>query len=583
MKGKKETKAGLLSEHSDLDTNNPAPAKLKQNTPACSSNEKQEWYYLLFNNISDIAFVNEWPDKTYFPGNFIEVNDAACEQLGYTKDELLLMTPPDIDKKFEATFNKSDIPELLLKNKQAIWEGLVINKDGREMPVEIYSSLFYKDKKTFILSTIRDVGDRKQAEEALKKSEERYHDLFENANDAIYLTDADGNIKEVNNKALELQGYSREELIGTSLYDHISEKNLPYFKKIVIKFKKTGTHDSFLANTIAKDGRTLILELSASAIKEGDNYVGALTIVRDITDRIMAEKALRESEQRYRDLVENSPNIIYSFSDKRGVIFCSSLYQDILGYSAEQFTENLFIWRTYIHPEDHYIVSQVIKCFSEGKHFNVEYRIKDKQGKWHWFEDKSISIRKENDEFIVNGLITEITERKMMEQEIRELSMRDQLTELYNRRGFITLAEQQLKSVKRTKKQMTLLFLDADDLKTINDTHGHEEGDKALYNTADILRQTFRESDIIARIGGDEFAVLVVDSTDMNSKIITQRLWQNINNFNTSKVRKYKLSLSWGSAIYDPDSTLTLDKLMSIADGLMYTQKRAKKNIKDNN
>ncbi|MBU1055737.1 MAG: PAS domain S-box protein [Proteobacteria bacterium] len=582
MKGKKQTKPGLLSEHSDLDQKNSAPAKLKQKTPVFPSNEKQEWYHLLFNNISDIAFVNEWPDKTDFPGTFVEVNDAACEQLGYTKDELLLMTPPDIDKIFEGAFNESDIPKLLLKNKRAMWEGLVINKDGRQMPVEMHNRLFYKDNKTFILSTIRDVGDRKQAEEALKKSEEKYHELFEKANDAIYLTDADGNITAVNNKALELQGYSRYELIGTSLYNHISENNLPYVKKMIIKFKKNGTHDSFLANTLTKDGRTLIFELSASAIKDGDNYVGALTIVRDITDRIMAEKALRESEQRYRDLVEKSPNIIYSYSDKRGIIFCSSLYQDILGYSLEQFTENPFIWRTYIHPEDHYITSQVIKSFSEGKHFNVEYRIKDQQGKWHWFEDKSISIRKENNEFIANGLITEITERKMMEQEIRELSMRDQLTELYNRRGFITLAEQQLKSAKRTKRQMTLLFLDADDLKTINDTLGHEEGDKALYNTADILRQTFRESDIIARIGGDEFAVLVVDSTDMNSKIITQRLLQNINIFNTSKVRKYKLSLSWGTAIYDPDSTLTLDKLMSIADGLMYTQKRSKKNIKDN-
>lgn len=583
MKEKKEKKAGLLSEYSDIDLKNTASVEIKQNTPAFPPDEKHEWYHLLFNNISEIVFVNEWSDKTNFPGNFVEVNDTACEQLGYTKEEFLLMSPPDIDKKFKDTFNKSDIPELLLKNKRAMWEGLIINKDGLEMPVEIYNRLFYKDRKTFVLSTIRDIGDRKQAEEALRKSKKKYLDLFENANDAIYLTDADGKITEVNNKALELQGYSREELIGTSLYDHISEKNLPYFKKVVIKFGKTGVNDNFLANVITKDGRTLILELSASSIKEGDNYVGALTIVRDITDRIMAEKALRESEQRYRDLVENSPNIIYSYSDKRGVIFCSSLYKDILGYSAEQFSESPFIWRSYIHPEDHYIVSQVIKGCSEGKHFNVEYRIKDKQGKWHWFEDKSISIRKENDEFIVNGLTTEITERKMMEQEIRELSMRDQLTELYNRRGFITLAEQQLKSAKRTKKQMTLLFLDADDLKTINDTLGHEEGDKALYNTADILRQTFRESDIIARIGGDEFAVLVVDSTVMNSKTITKRLLQNIKNFNAKKVRKYKLSLSWGSAIYDPDSTITLDKLMSIADGLMYTQKRAKKNIKGNN
>jgi diguanylate cyclase (GGDEF)-like protein len=118
----------------------------------------------------------------------------------------------------------------------------------------------------------------------------------------------------------------------------------------------------------------------------------------------------------------------------------------------------------------------------------------------------------------------DITERKRMEAEIREMSLRDLLTGLYNRRGFITLAEQQLKAANRAHRPLQLTFADCDRLKWINDTLGHKEGDKALIDTAQILRQTFRESDIIARLGGDEFAILSIDTADMKHGELLQRL-----------------------------------------------------------
>ncbi|MGB5157298.1 sensor domain-containing diguanylate cyclase [Desulfobacterium sp. N47] len=538
--------------------------------------EIKEWYFLLFNNFSDSVFVNEWSDRTNFTGNFIDANDAACNQLGYTREELLQMSPSGIEIKFENPADISEILKMLLNNERAKWEGWFTRKDGIEIPVEVQNKLFFKNAKHYILSTVRDISDRKRAEKNLRKSEDKYRDLFQNANDASLLTDADDNLLEVNYKALELHGYSREELIGMSMYDLIPKENIHYFKEMIKEFKMNGGNEKFHVNTIAKDGKKLIVEVSASAIMEKNKYVGARTIVRDITDRIYSDIALRESEERYRYLVENSPNIIYSYSDKRGIIYNSSRVEDILGYSSHCFLEKPSFWFEYMHKDDHDKILKAVKDFSEGKHFNIEYRIKDKQGKWHWFEDRSISIINNTDEIIINGLATDITKRKLMEQEIREMSIRDQLTELYNRRGFITLAEQQLKSAKRANTRMTLLFLDSDGLKLINDTLGHEEGDKALFDTAEILRQTFRESDIIARIGGDEFAVLVVDSTNMNSTIITQRLQQNIDDFNSKKLKQYILSLSWGATIYEPDSGLTLDKLMSVADELMYIQKRAK-------
>ncbi|MBU1182097.1 MAG: GGDEF domain-containing protein [Proteobacteria bacterium] len=163
-----------------------------------------------------------------------------------------------------------------------------------------------------------------------------------------------------------------------------------------------------------------------------------------------------------------------------------------------------------------------------------------------------------------------------MENEIRELSLRDHLTDLYNRRGFISLAEQQIKMAQRAEKKMQLTFIDVDGLKLINDNLGHKEGDKALIETANILRHAFRQSDIIARVGGDEFAVLAIDTMDMNSEAFSKRFQQKIDEFNAKELRKYMISMSWGTAIFDPKSFISMDELMSSADKLMYTQKRAK-------
>ena len=133
----------------------------------------------------------------------------------------------------------------------------------------------------------------------------------------------------------------------------------------------------------------------------------------------------------------------------------------------------------------------------------------------------------------------------------------------------------------RAGKKILLTFIDVDDLKLINDNLGHEEGDKALIETATILRHAFRQSDIIARVGGDEFAVLTIDTMDMNSEVFSKRLQQKIDEFNAKKFGKYKLSMSWGTAIFDPKSPVSMGELMSSADKLMYLQKRAKLRVEN--
>jgi diguanylate cyclase (GGDEF)-like protein len=157
------------------------------------------------------------------------------------------------------------------------------------------------------------------------------------------------------------------------------------------------------------------------------------------------------------------------------------------------------------------------------------------------------------------------------------MSIVDELTGLYNRRGFFALSQQQLRLAERKLKDMMLFFIDLDGMKRINDTLGHREGDTALATVAALLRHTFRKSDIIGRMGGDEFAVLAIDATDDAGEGLTRRLHEFLDEINGLETRKYALSVSVGVAHYDPANPSSLDELIAAADTLMYENKGNKR------
>jgi len=164
-----------------------------------------------------------------------------------------------------------------------------------------------------------------------------------------------------------------------------------------------------------------------------------------------------------------------------------------------------------------------------------------------------------------------------LQEKLLKLSVTDELTGLYNRRGFFTLAEQLVKLSNRQKNVLYLLFADLDNLKEINDIYGHEAGDQVLIETAKIFRDSFRDSDIIARIGGDEFIVVPAGTTEAGAAITTARLYQNVALHNSEKKRPYALSISVGMAKYDAEAPCSIDELVRQADKSMYEQKMLKK------
>lgn len=163
-------------------------------------------------------------------------------------------------------------------------------------------------------------------------------------------------------------------------------------------------------------------------------------------------------------------------------------------------------------------------------------------------------------------------QKSLLDREVRSLAITDDLTGFFNRRGFLASATQQLKLANRNKQNVLLFFLDVDNLKGINDSFGHRVGDMALVRTADALEETFRDSDVLARLSGDEFAVLAWEASIPDMRTILSRLEKNLEKGNGEEFR-FKLSLSVGVARYDPHAPATLGELMTTADQDMYSHK----------
>jgi diguanylate cyclase (GGDEF)-like protein len=178
--------------------------------------------------------------------------------------------------------------------------------------------------------------------------------------------------------------------------------------------------------------------------------------------------------------------------------------------------------------------------------------------------------------FTVKELVMRMKHVEMQEN-LRIMSITDELTGLFNRRGFFPIAEQQLKIASRSGTSLMLLFADIDNLKWINDKFGHQEGDAVLVDVSNAIRESFRDSDIFARLGGDEFAVLMLAETDYDKELVRNRLCRNLENLIKKRHGSCTAFLSVGFVTFDPSDPCSIDELLSRADEDMYKQKKANK------
>ncbi len=408
-----------------------------------------------------------------------------------------------------------------------------------------------------------------QAKEALHESEEKYRNILESIEEGYYELDHTGSFTFFNEACRRIYGYSRNELASMNALKMADEDNakraFKYFNEVYTTGKSLTWIDGVI---IRKDGLKRNVEASVSLRRDTQGQpIGFRGIIRDVTER-------KQAEELYKTLAEKSMAGVYVLQDGK-FCFVNSNAASYAGYTREELLGQKA--NILVNPEDTEKVRQNSKAMLKGELGSpYEFRIITKKGETRWIMETVTSILYGGRPAIL-GNSMDVTDHKKMEEEIRNLSVTDPLTGLYNRRGFLALAEQQLKIAKRTKTGLLLLFTDLNGMKWINDNLGHKKGDEALIEAAGVLKKAFRESDIVARIGGDEFSVLALGAKMEDSKIVQDHLQHQIDLNNSRENREYALSMSIGIAYNDPERPSTIDELMAQADALMYEQKKGKR------
>ncbi len=402
--------------------------------------------------------------------------------------------------------------------------------------------------------------------------------ILQNMNELVLICNPDLKITMVNRKSSEVLGMEREELIRRNIMELIPERHQEVFRKKINAWLDKARPLHCELPILRRDGSVVFLKVRSAAVLEKGEVTGIIVLAEDITDRKRMEDALQRSKEKFRTSIENmldSFGIFRAARDNSGRIVDFLVeYVNGAACASHLMTKDQQIGRLLLRILPNYLESGLFQEFCRvvetGKPLIKEWLTYDNQQNLVG----ALDIRAVKLDDGVAVCWRDITGRKKAEEELRALTLVDDLTGLYNRRGFITLAQQQLKIARRMKREMLLLFADVDRLKSINDTLGHHEGDRALVDTAQILREAFREPDIIARIGGDEFSVLIIEASSDSADTIGRRLQENIKKHNRKEGRPYELSLSTGIVHFDPEHPCFVNELLERADKLMYEQKR---------
>ncbi|RYZ61359.1 MAG: sensor domain-containing diguanylate cyclase, partial [Proteobacteria bacterium] len=328
------------------------------------------------------------------------------------------------------------------------------------------------------------------------------------------------------------------------------------------------------------DAAPRYLRVNATALRRPDGSTGAaIGVVHDVTEERTLQRSHEEREVLLDVVLANLPETGVLVFD-RSLRFLLASGDEVLksiGLSTGAVGK---LVSEVVSPKRLPVVEAAFRATLAGQNVSDHFAHGGRA-----LDARTIPLQnKDGSVFAGIGLLNDVTVRKEAERllqdqarELEALSLSDELTGLHNRRGFMTLAGQQLKIATRTQRHAAVMYLDVNDLKPVNDGLGHEEGDRLLRDVAAVLRGSFRDSDVIARLGGDEFALLTVDIAPQSLDLIEQRVVHAVDAFNARAERAYRMSVSLGTELFDPSSQDTLESLLARADERMYARKQALK------
>jgi diguanylate cyclase (GGDEF)-like protein/PAS domain S-box-containing protein len=538
-------------------------------------------------------------------GKFVYVSELYQKLSGYTDTELIGTYSLNNIYPDDREMVREKAIKCLKGESFETYEYRFIKKNDEVMRVlETITPIVYENDRA-TLGSFMDITERHRMEEALYQSEEKYRTFIETIQDGYYETDLSGKYTFVNDVICDHLKYSKEELIGT---DNRQYQNEADAKKTYQAFKEayiTGNPvKAFEMKMIRKDGMIQISEVSISLIRNtegkpiafrgisrditeqkqmeetikeyGEKYK---TVITDITERHRMEKALRQSEEKYRTILESIQEGYFEIDLTGKYTFLNDSMCRIHGYSKEELMG--MNHRQHTDKETKKKLFQVFnKVYNTGEPAKeVDWQIIRKDGTKRYIES-SVSLQKDSSDKPIGfrGIVRDVTERKRAEERIQYLATHDALTGLPNRLMFGRLINHAIQTARRYQRQLAVFFIDLDRFKIINDTMGHEAGDQLLQEIAKRFKQSLRAVDIVGRLGGDEFIMLIEEMDELSQianvahKILSTAIQPIV-----LLGEECRVTASIGISIYPRDGE-DEQALMKNADMAMYVAKEGGKN-----
>lgn len=510
-------------------------------------------------------------------GTFQFCNRFMHEIVGYRYDEFLGTTYKDWMDENNAIKVKTVFNRVYQTGKPVReFEWYVRRRDGSQMVVESTVLPIMEDNKVVgFRGLIRDVSDSWKAKQALQASEanlrkqvEYLNTLMDNLHEMFFTYDRQGRMLFVNKQAYQVVGYTPEEMIGLHVADFVMPQNRDDVYEGIRARVEEGQRGSYELPLIHKNGSIRIIKLNSSPLY-GDNntIIGGMVLAEDITERKRAQKSLEISEAQYRAIVEDQTELICRWLPGNKMAFVNEAYSRYYNQTRNELLQTSF--NQYIHPDEHLRVEQMINSLSPANpSCTMEYRVilPDGSIRWQQWTHRAI-FDPEGELRHYQSVGRDITEQKRAEEQLTYMSQHDSLTGLYNRLYF----EQILKCQEDSHDPVGLIIFDMDGLKLVNDTMGHEQGDRLLRVFCDIVKPCFSSEDVLARVGGDEFAAVIPCEDRRLLEVRIQSIRDAVMSYNNLN-QDLPISVSIGFAFRE-DSSVPMSELFKNADDNMYREK----------
>lgn len=501
-----------------------------------------------------------------------DVNKEATKLTGYTYKEFLKMSPWDFFTE-ESQISLKECVQNRFSSERVSKELELIKKSGEIIIVEFTSSrLTNKNRIVFL----KDITDEKLVNIELQHMNLMKNTLLDNTVQMFALLDNNFHIIDYNKMAESVarELFNTELYIGNSIKTFIPpNKQERLIKNLEKAFKGIRHKSQFLIKDL--QGNDFYVEAGFNPVKnEDNNEVWAVALTGyNITEQKEIEKALRESEERFRMAAMSTNDFIYELSLTNDEITWFGDYSKIADLGLKHFPKFFEDWIACVHPEDQGKLRKNIGLgLLERKPYIGKYRLLDKEGNIIFVEDYSLGIYDENNVLKkIVGAITNISDRKYYEEKLEFLSYYDQLTEVNNRGYF----EEKLEILNNQKLLTSIIVIDLDGLKLINDTMGHYRGDCQLKKTAKIIKESVEKNHIVARVGGDEFAVILPGATGKEAEKIMELINKNVHKYNQD-YKGIPISISCGMSTLSEG--ISLEEVYRKADNFMYRNKLIKGN-----